>query len=716
MMNNSLQIIDEACPKIFGLESESDSSTMPCVFALFYLIAAFLLGDSICRRFLPFYSAQHRAAAAFLAGLLLSTCFTYLAALLYSGTDRPLLWTNLLFFVVVAIVLYSLEKWAWRNHEVKYHPDITWKGLNQRPPGSWKFDVVCIGVCFVLGCWLFFATLDFNDGNFNFAIKSWSDFGANLSLTQSMAVGNNFPTEHPFYPGEPVRYHFLFWFLAANLSYLGLNVVWAVNILSILSLLALIVLIMTFAELLFGSRAVGRIAALLFFFSSSSLSYFRFLWSQDSPGGTFGAIIGLKDFLPSGFGYRGDDWGALSVAVFANQRQLISAVGIVLMVLIFLVGFYRRSGSIRTIRENGDQFTIDDAPDQSASISKLPSENSRRNLLKSIGPFIFCGVLIGALPYWNSAVFVAAAIIIGCLFLLFPQRQYLFILIATITLVSLPQVLMLKSGSLSSSGQSLFHWGYIVPEPAVAKVFEYIAWTFGFKWFLILAAIWLVPNSYRRLFIALSAPAVVVFLLQLSTDVFNNHKLLNIWTTLASVYVAYAIWFIAKKGVQGKVLAVVLTLLTVFGAIIDLFPLHNDGFIKVHYKNDRLTNWLFENTNPSDLFLTDTLLSHPILMTGRKVYLGNTLFAWTAGYNLADRENTHRKMLKANNRQELMKMLQDNNIAFVAVDDGLRTNEVLKGFDETIFRINLELVFDDIEQKYGNLKIYRVPPLSVSVR
>ncbi|NOT47501.1 MAG: hypothetical protein HOP17_07095 [Acidobacteria bacterium] len=681
------------------------------MFAVIYLLAAFILGDAICRRFFSFASVQHRAAAAFLTGLLFSTCFTYLAALTFAGTGRPLLWANLLFFAVAAVLVYVLERFLVSGEE---RFGLAWlrsfrSQTSRRPPGSWKIDVACVAVCLIFGCWLFFANLDFIDGNFNFAIKSWSDFGANLSLTQSLAVGENYPTAHPFYPGETVRYHFLFWFLAANLSFLGLNVVWAINILSLLSLLALIVMIMTFAETLFNSRVVARIAALLFFFASSSLSYLPFLRSQETFSGAVSAILGQKDFLKSGFPYRGDDWGALSVAVFSNQRQLISAVGIVLMVLIFLVEFYRGKGAIDPLPNSGGRFKTDRSGNETDA-----SEFSPKSLFGEIAPFIFCGLLIGALPYWNSAVFVAAVIVIGSLFVLFPKRAFLLPLIGTIFVAGLPQLILLRSGNLSASGQSLFHWGYIIADPTIAKLLEYLAWTFGFKWFLILAAILLVPGSYRRLFLALSAPAIVVFLLQLSTDLFNNHKLLNIWTTLSSVYIAYAIWFIAKKGIQGAVLAVILTILTFFGAVIDLFPIHNDGFVTVPYRNDRLTAWLFENTKPSDLFLTDTILSHPILMTGRKVYLGNTLFAWTAGYDLAERERTQRKMFKTSDPAELLRMLRENNIAFVAIDDSLRTNSVMQGLNESMFQTNLEPVFDDPERKYGNLKIYRVPPLSQS--
>ncbi len=690
--------------------------------ALLFFFGAVFLGDLLCRRFLTFASVQHRLAAAVLTGLLFSTCITYIAALAAVPTGSPLFWCNVVFFAIVAFAALAqsgliprLNGFARLNGKKPTAGDSALSRVTgvllggaryrptPRPPGDWLWDVACVLFCFLLGTWLMFATLHFQDGNFLFSIKSWSDFGANLSLTQSLALGNNYPTEHPFYPGEPVRYHFLFWFLAANLSYLGANAVWAINILSVLSLLSLIVLLMTFAETLFGSRAVGRIAAVLFFFASSSLSYIPFLWAQESVWSALQAIVNQRDYLRSGFPYRGDDWGALSVTVFANQRQLLSAVGIVLIVLTAIVDFYRSRGVLenppaRRPRKEQDPETDADRPAASSAIDRG----------ESLRTLVFCGVLIGLLPYWNSAVFVAAAIILASLFVLFPKRHYLFTCGAVVLLIGLPQILLLRSGEFASEGHSLFTWGYIVAEPTILKVAGYIGWTFGLKLVLIAAAAALVPAGFRKLLLALSAPFVVVFLFQLSTDMFNNHKLLNIWNVLISVYVAYALWYIGRRHIALAAAAFLLAAAMSFGALIDLFPVRNDALVTVPHRDDRLTDWLLKNTQPNDLFLTDTLLSHPILFTGRKVFLGNTLFAWTAGYPMAEREKAHRRMLTTQDLGELKQLLAENNIAYAAFDEGVRNNQFTRANNENLFRGNFVLVFDDRDRKYGNLKIYRI--------
>lgn len=773
--------------------------------SILYLLGMIYFGDCICRYFFRFRSIQHRLATSFLVGLLLSSCITYLGSLAFASTVQPLIWGNLIFLVVVILAAFVIPRQ--RNSD---YLDAT----SLRPDGNGKWDWLCLGLCFIFGCWLMIATLSFQDGNFQFGFKSWSDFGANLSLSQSFMLGHNFPTEHPFFPGELAKYHFLFWFQAANLSFLGFNLVSSINLLSILSLMALLVLIMTFAELLFESRVVARISAILFFFASSSLSYIPFLWNEPDISSAISSIFNKTQFLVSGYPFRGEDWGALSVDVFVNQRHLISGVGILFVVFVFIVDFYRHKKSLLTsesvlIEKNpiftdeesitlteDEEFTNDEVSDYSSvddekiapdedietvnetstqpdvrvllnedraeSHEILPKESSEiqfendteptldeeldnlnddeiskdatdeilsdevsslsnndmpsfprslpENFWVDIRTVLFCGVLIGALPYWNSAIFASALIVIGSLFLIFPYRLYSSILIGTSVLIGLPQILALRSGSFEAPGQSLFHWGYTIPEPTVLLVFQYVLWTFGFKLVLILVALWLLPNVHRWFFLAVSSLLLVVFLLQLSTDPFNNHKLINIWGIFGSIYVAYALWRIGKGSFARGILAAFLALLMAFGAIIDLFPIHNDPPLGVFYENDRLTTWLVENTNPSDVFLTYPLLSHPILFTGRKIFLGNTLFAWAAGYNVADREAIYKQMFKEQNSEELVRLLRANNIAYVGFDDGLRGFGMIKDtLNEEIFRQNFEQIFDDTEHRHANMTIYKVP-------
>src|SRR5204863_2558990 len=413
--------------------------------ALIYLGLAFAVGDFLCRRFYRFASVAHRCAAAILSGLLISSWFTYLAGLLCARARRPLLWGNLL-FGIAAIAVLSWNRWKHkvikRAQDASPNPFVPGKYL-PRPTGSSVADWLLIAGYVVLVSWMMFASFNYSDGMRRNANQEYSDFGPNTAIMQSFAVGHNFPTEYPHFSGDRIRYHFLFYFQAGNLEFLGLSPVWSLNLLSMVTLVAMLTLAMTLGEVVFNSRAVGRLGSLLFFFFGS-LSYVTYLQRQPSVRAAIQAIRQQRDFLPSIFPYRGDAWGTWSQVTYLNQRHVASAIGILLLVLIFLVIRYRavaakraeaRASADTTIAQpNGspDIGTTDnlggpkDVPGPQAEMPSValatePKQGTlikAQRLLATLPPFIFSGVLLGLLPMWNSAVFIVAAAILGLLFIL----------------------------------------------------------------------------------------------------------------------------------------------------------------------------------------------------------------------------------------------------------------------------------------------------------
>ena len=309
--------------------------------ALIYFALAAFVGDFLCRRFYQFESAAHRCAAAILVGLLVSSWFTYLAGLAFFWTPQPLLWANLLFFVG-AVALLSWPKWKGRilkSTSVEAYSKRSNLYLT-RPQGSSIADWLLIAGYMVLVSWMMFASFNSKGSQLQIANPEYSDFGPNTALMQSFAVGHNFPTEYPHFSGDRIRYHFLFYFQAGNLEFLGLNPAWSLNLLSITTIVAMLVIVMTLGEVLFNSRAVGRLGSLLFFFFGS-LSYVPFLHKQASVRAAIEAITHQRDYLQTIFPYRGEAWGTWSQVTYLNQRHFAFAIGILLLVLVFLVIRYR---------------------------------------------------------------------------------------------------------------------------------------------------------------------------------------------------------------------------------------------------------------------------------------------------------------------------------------------------------------------------------------
>ena len=713
--------------------------------ALIYFGLAVCVGDWLCRRFYRFVSVAHRCAAAILVGLLLSSWFTYLVGLAFWWTSRPLLWGNLLFFVAAVAVLTWRK---WKSKLVK--PNDTWTNVRRstelylpRPKGSGIADWLLIAGYVALVSWMMFASFSSSDGNLRIANAQYSDFGPNTAIMQSFAVGHNFPTEYPHFSGDRIRYHFLFYFQAGNLEFLGLSPPWSLNLLSIATLVAMLIAVMTLGEVVFNSRAVGRLGSLLFFFFGS-LSYAPFLHKQVSIRAAIEAIKRRGDFLPSIFPYRGETWGTWSQVTYLNQRHFASAIGIFLLVLVFLVIQYRARAARRskllsfpdTVRPEPEPLveTTAVAVPEDATRSEISSESQTEPASVSIATevkpqsmgteesfratvpgFIFSGVLLGLIPMWNSAVFIAAAPVLGLLFILFPLRLQMLALAITAGLIALPQMLYLGTGSGRAPMPRFFHWGYMVDQPTAMNVAKYLGFIFGFKWLLIALALIFASWFQRRLFLAALSLLGVAFCFQFTIEVLANQKFLHIWVIIANLFVAFALWRLWRLSLGGTTLPGKLAALLLFvpitaGGIIDFFPIHNTGWSEVQYRHDPLIDWLKKNTTPRDIFLTDRFVTHPILMAGRRVLYGWPYYGWSAGYNASKYDKLYTELFEGKDPWKVYHLLKENGIKYVAYDNAVRQGQFIKRPNQQLYDTYFPKVFED--SRYNGLAIYKVPETS----
>jgi sugar lactone lactonase YvrE len=709
--------------------------------ALIYLGLAIYLGDQFCRRFFRFVSIAHRCAAAVLVGLLFSSWFTYVLGWLFARSVRPLFWADLCFFALAIGAIWLLRRRSrrrWGPYGEFIHP---------RPPGSAGWDWVTLAGFFILASWMMFATLDSKDGLLLIGNNEWSDFGPNTAIMQSFAVGHNFPTQYPHFSGETIRYHFLFYFQAGNLSYLGLSLPWSLNLLSIVTQVCMLALVMALGQLLFNSRAVGRIGAALFYFHGT-LSFVAFLRAQPSVSAAFQSILTLKDFLPSGYPYRGELWGIWTQVVFLNQRHLASGVGILLLVLIFLIDRYRqRSAAKEAARAplmeeeplpaaNANSAPTpevfqDPMPDDHAVApspetaeppeSSLTPKRSFVSRLRQLAgkkivfdkSFVFSGLLLGCLPFWNAMVFTSSFAVLALLFVLFPYRGQMLGLGLATAVAALPQLYMLRSG-VKTATRSILHWGYIVEPPTLNNVLRYIGFSFGLKWALILVALAFASWFHRRFFLALCSLFFVTFCLELSLETLANHKFLNLWLIVSNLFVAYGLWrlwHIRPRWLlpPARLTALALALAIVVGGVIDLFPIHNSYFIHLKYGNDPLVKWVWANTKPHDVFLSDRFVNHQILLAGRRLFYGWPSFSWGAGYDTTKRDHVYRQLFENTDPYVVYRLLRENRIAYVAIDEGVRRGEFIKRPNEDVYSLNFQKVWEDKAKAYSSLVIYKVP-------
>jgi hypothetical protein len=559
-----------------------------------------------------------------------------------------------------------------------------------------------------------------SDGNLKIDSILWNDFGPNLSLVQSFAVGRNFPTEYPHYIGEPIRYHFLYWFQAGNLTFLGLRIDWSLNVLSVLTWTAMLILIAVLGQTIFKSKTVGRIGAILFF-SFGTLSYIPFLLSANTPTAALNSVINLKEWLKSGYTFAGETSGVWALGTFLAQRHLPTAIGIFLIVLIFLINQIQEKldtaennqivlekddvGMKDTESETDDINRIDLKDFESSTFPTQKPEQKHFNL--TFQTYIFCGLLLGLLPLWNSAVYVSAAAVISGLLLLFPNRLYTFYLLFVSAIVAVPQILFLRAGDSKTVGE-LFHWGYVVDSPTLENVLKYFSFTFGAKTLLALFSVAILSAFHRRLFASFFVLVILAFATKLSADTMNNHKFLHIWMILVNLFVAYTLWRLGKVRIVGKAAAALLFIAIAAGGIIELFRIHNDNVVNVPFSGGRLYEWINTETEPKDVFLTAKHVHHPILLAGRRIFYGWSYFGWSMGYKVGERDALYKRMFEEKNPAELIRLLNENNIKYVAIDDDLRRGEFGGALNEAVYESHFPKVFVDRERRHGSLAIYKV--------
>ncbi|MFL6520263.1 MAG: 6-bladed beta-propeller [Chthoniobacterales bacterium] len=694
--------------------------------AFLYLALAIYLGDLLGRRYFRFISVAQRCGSAVIVGVFLSSWFTYLVSWLFRGTAKPLLWGDIFFFALAAGVIWLTRRRARRGL-------ITaGRFIHPRVPGSTFWDWVTLFGFVVMACWMMFATLDYKDGVLLIGNNEWSDFGPNTAIIQSFAVGHNFPTQYPHFSGETIRYHFLFYFQAGNLSFLGLNLAWALNVLSIITLVSLLALLMALGQLLFNSRFVGRLGAALFFFHGT-LSFIAFLRAHPSLGDAWQAIRGLKDFLPSGYTYRGELWGIWTQVVYLNQRHFASGFAVLVIVLLFLIDRYRQHYQAKAALRAAEPSPVPDlspaaepefpesdfsmpAPEEPEPEMRL-SERLRQMLGKLVvfdKSFLFAGCLLGLLPFWNALIFTAAFALLAGLFVLFPCRRQMVALGIMTALIALPQLILLNSGGAKATTHPFLHWGYVIEQPTLGKVVRYIGFSFGLKLGLVAVALAFASWFQRRFFLILCTLFVMTFCLELSIETLANHKYLNIWLIISNLFVAYGVWRLWRLRpwwlrFASRPAALLVAGAIILGGAIDLFPIHNCVWIVMKYGGDPLIKWIQENTKPHDLFLTDRFVNHPILLAGRRIFYGWPSFAWSAGYDTTRRDNEYKQLFESTDPYTVFRLLAKNGIDYVAIDEGVRRGEFIKRPNEELYKLNCQKVWEDKTNQYWGLVIYKVP-------
>ena len=491
-------------------------------------------------------------------------------------------------------------------------------------------EYVVITTMLLFSFWLMFHTFGYDRKTDSILIASrlWSDFGAHIPMIRSFSMGANLDRmlqgslpDYPIYPGEPVRYHSLFYALVGLLEKLGLRIDWALNIPSILGFFALLLGIYVLAQKLFKSAATASLSVLFFLFNGS-LSFIKY-FSEHSITELL-TIREFPSFAPWGPGQISAFW---NLNIYTNQRHLAAGFAIGVWFLVWVA-------------------------------------RSRKNIVSAIG----WGLLIGILPYFHQPMLLIMAIILTSCFLFFPTSRFSLIIVGAVAAVLIaPQLLMMpKSESLA--------WfpGYLIHDDLTIPRFPwYWFQNLGLHAILIPLGFFFIPNVAKRALAPLFAIFLVANLFRFSVEVAANHKFFNFALILGNIISAYVVWTIVSKirtVLKYAALFVFVGILTLSG-IIDFFVIRNDvkGAVADVTADERAA-WIAQNTPKDAIFLNSSFLYHPASVAGRSIFLGWPYFPWSLGYT-GNRHELMRTMYESHDPKVFCPLLAEYSIDYVTVEN-----------------------------------------------
>jgi hypothetical protein len=479
--------------------------------------------------------------------------------------------------------------------------------------------------------WLMFSTFSYKNGSMLIATKAWSDFASHIPLIRSFSFGNNFPPQYPIFPGEPIRYHYLFYLLVGMLEKIGLRIDWALNLPSALSFAALMIIIYLLGKELFKSKAVG-ILSVIFFIFNGSLSFIEFFKTRPLSLNTAKDIIANNSF-PSFGPYDGKIVSAFwNLNIYTNQRHLAIALFIFLLIVFFVLKYERK-------KEN------------------LP--------IYLTLPF---GVLIGIMPLLHSSIFLMISIILGILFVLFKfQRKSLFLILSIGFLISLPRVLFLKETTTYAPHLQI---GYLANNPiSIFNFLHYWIMNLGLSFFLIPIGFIISPKLAKKVLIAFFSLFLIGNLFQFSSEMAGNHKFFNAFIIVGNMFTAFLLVRLLRKLKYLRIIILMAGFFLIFSGIIDFFPIKNDGFMTfADYPKNPNVQWIVKNTPNNSVFLNTSFLYDQASLAGRKIFLGWPYFPWSLGYNTYQRSALIEKIFETIDKNTSCNLLQENNIGYIEID------------------------------------------------
>ena len=583
-------------------------------------------------------------------GILLLTWMVYAVSWLVSvcaGTENPLFYGNLAGALTGAAAVLYLG--AGRRKRAADTYGLTQMITDRR---AFKKELIYFGILFACVTYMMFYVFYIHGGRIYSGFTVYGDYAPHTAMMRSFSQGNNFPTQYPHFGGEDVKYHFMFQFLCGNLEYLGLPLDWAYNVPSILSLMGFLMLLYLLAVRITGKTSCGVLTGILFFFRSGT-AFFAYVLEHIKSGDLLDALAENTSFI----GYTlNENWGLWNFNVYLNQRHL--AFG--LLVISAAVWIYMDWLEAGLVHEERGLVWLK---------GRLFSRTAWKS--RNLETALLLGMFLGLLAFWNGAALIGGLLILmGFGIFSDGKLDYAVTAAAAVFFSLLQSRIFIRGQAMSPKLQ----FGFLAEEKTLWGVIVYLFLMSG-VFFLGLGVLAIFCDRKGRVILfSFLFPAIFAFTVSLTPDINVNHKYIMISYAFLAIFWADALCRLFRRGIGGKITAVILSLcLTVTGIYDFAIILRGNGpGRRVSVKAESgVTDWLSENLGKNDLLLTPQYSMNEVTMSGVMMYCGWPYYAWSAGYDTNYRAAQAVTIYTTADREELKETVEKERITYILFEEGM---------------------------------------------
>ncbi|MFZ2025178.1 MAG: hypothetical protein WAV51_02780 [Microgenomates group bacterium] len=534
---------------------------------VFYCISLFVFGWVIVKRWFGGLPTLLTGIASWLLGTVIGVPVTYLVSCLFAHTSEPIL------FGVAATTTISFISFMFLRNKEK---------IESKP--LFISDILLVLFSIVFSSWMMMKTFHGEMfGVLYVGSNNVFDFSHALGIIRSFSYGSNIPFMSPFQSGLPFLYHFLFYFYVAIWEYLGVPIIWAMNIPSILSMTSLLVIIYYLPQLIFKQKPLVGWIAVLLSITNSTLTFWQIFIQKGISLTTIKSLWQLPTYPFAG----PFDGSTISIFTtlnnYVNQRHLALAIafGLFLFILVDTTIIQKRLTGWK---------------------------------------MVFFGLLTGLLLYWNVFILCMTFVLIGGVLLVKKQWSYAGIFSMSVLIVSIVSC-MPYLGVVQQMAPLV---GLGVRNIQTWTAIEYLWQNIGLLPIGMIVGCFAIPKQRRNIALFF----IFLFIIECAYAVMNHHgfdqKFYSFLILLVNCITAIGVvWLWEKKQILWKCVAVTgLSVLAISG-VIDLIPIKNEfAYPLVDHKILPVITWMQTHTEKSAVFVSYSDMIDPVVLAGRKNYFG----------------------------------------------------------------------------------------------